>query len=89
VPGGKYIATGAISASAVTLIDPESLEIVKNVDVGVGPHGVRASRDGRFIYASVTADNQIAVIDSQSLKVVRRQPVDGKFPFWIAVPGNP
>lgn len=89
VPDGKYIATGAISASAVTLIDPESLEIVKNVDVGVGPHGVRASRDGRFIYASVTADNQIAVIDSQSLKVVRRQPVDGKFPFWIAVPGNP
>ena len=40
-------------------------------------------------YTSVTADNQIAVIDSQSLKVVRRQPVDGKFPFWIAVPGNP
>ena len=64
-------------------------KIVKNVDVGVGPHGVRASRDGQFIYASVTADNHIAVIDTQSLEVVRREPVGGQFPFWLAVPGNP
>ena len=89
VPGEQYVATGAISASGVTIIDSESLKIVKNVDVGVGPHGVRASRDGQFIYASVTADNHIAVIDTQSLEVVRREPVGGQFPFWLAVPGNP
>lgn len=89
VPGEQYVATGAISASVVTIIDSESLKIVKNVDVGVGPHGVRASRDGQFIYASVTADNHIAVIDTQSLEVVRREPVGGQFPFWLAVPGNP
>lgn len=89
VPGGRYVATGAISSSVVTVIDPDSLTIVKSVEVGTGPHGVRASLDGKFIYASVTADNHIAVIDAQSLQVVRREPVEGKFPFWIAVPGNP
>lgn len=88
VPGGKYVATGAISGSAVTIIDSERLEIVAQPEVGTGPHGVRASADGRYIYASVTGDNNLAIIDASSLEVVRHEPVEGKFPFWLAVPGN-
>jgi|AntRauTorcE11898_2_1112593.scaffolds.fasta_scaffold05432_5 YVTN family beta-propeller protein len=89
IPGGQYVATGAISDSRVTFIDLNKLEIVANVEVGTGPHGVRASADGRYLYASLTADNSVAVIDTRSLKVVRQEPVGGDFPFWIAVPGNP
>jgi len=89
VPGGKYVATGAIADSVVTVIDQSSREIVANVNVGTGPHGVRASKDGRWIYAAVTADNTVAVIDTRTLELARRIPLDGKFPFWIAVPGNP
>ena len=89
VPGGKYVATGAIADSIVTVIDQSSREIVANVKVGTGPHGVRASKDGRWIYATITADNTIAVIDTRTLELARSIPLDGKFPFWVAVEGNP
>ncbi len=89
IPNSRYVATGAISASRVTVIDADSLTVVANLEVGTGPHGVRASADGRYLYTSVTADNLIAIIDLKSLQVVHQVPVDGKFPFWVAVPGNP
>ena len=75
-------------ADVVSLIDANTLKVVKNVDVGPGPHGVRASKDGRWLYASVTGANAIAVIDMKSLKRVRMIPLEGKFPFWIEVRGN-
>jgi len=89
LPGGRYVATGAIADSVVTVIDAQALEVAASVEVGTGPHGVRASRDGRYLYASLTADDAIAVIDTETLEVVRREPLAGAFPFWIAVPGNP
>ena len=89
LPGGRYVATGAIADSVVTVIEAQALEVVASVEVGTGPHGVRASRDGRYLYASLTADDAIAVIDTETLEVVRREPLAGAFPFWIAVPGNP
>ncbi|WP_211310991.1 cytochrome D1 domain-containing protein [Halomonas denitrificans] len=89
LPGGRYVATGAIADSVVTLIDAQTLEVAATVEVGTGPHGVRASRDGRHLYATLTGDDAIAVIDTETMTVVRREPVAGAFPFWIAVPGNP
>lgn len=89
LPGGRYVATGAIADSVVTVIDTQALEIAATIEVGAGPHGVRASRDGRYLYATLTADDAIAVIDIETMAVVRREPVGGAFPFWIAVPGNP
>ncbi|MDT0499982.1 MULTISPECIES: cytochrome D1 domain-containing protein [unclassified Halomonas] len=89
VPGGRYVATGAIADSTVTVIDAQAMTIAAEVEVGTGPHGVRASRDGRYLYASITGDNTLAVIDTETLEVVQQVPVDGAFPFWIAVPGNP
>ena len=73
----------------MTIIDQSSHEIVANIEAGTGPQGVRASKDGRWIYAAVTADDSVAVIDSQTLTLARRIPINGKLPFWMAVPGNP
>lgn len=89
VPGGKYVATGAIADSIVTIVDQSSREIVANVNVGTGPHGARASKDGRWIYATVTGDDSVAVIDTRTLELARRIPLEGELPFWVAVPGNP
>jgi DNA-binding beta-propeller fold protein YncE len=88
VPGGRYVATVAIGGSHVLLIDQRSLATVKSIDVGQGPHGVRASADGRWLYVGLTGDNQIAVIDLETLEVAHRLATDGEFPFWLAVPGN-
>ncbi|MFG6158896.1 cytochrome D1 domain-containing protein [Halomonas sp. 1390] len=89
LPGGRYVATGAIADSVVTVIDAKALEVAATVEVGTGPHGVRATQDGRYLYATLTAEDAIAVIDTETMTVVRREPVAGAFPFWVAVPGNP
>jgi YVTN family beta-propeller protein len=82
------VVTGAIADHLVDVIDPHTFNVVKRIDVGQGPHGVRASRDGRWIYAGVTATDKIAVIDARTLEVVRQVPAGGKLPFWLAVIGN-
>lgn len=86
-PNGRYVATAAIGANSISVIDTDTLA-VNNVEVGSGPHGIRASKDSRWIYATVTKDNVVAVIDAGSLQVVKKIAV-GEFPFWVAVQGNP
>ncbi|PTU02246.1 hypothetical protein DBR45_13310, partial [Pseudomonas sp. HMWF031] len=89
IPNSHLVVTGAISDSIISIIDTEKLKLVNTIEVGAGPHGVRASADGRFIFVSVTGENKITIIDSTTLTVVREQPINGRFPFWIAVQGNP
>lgn len=86
-PNGRYVATAAIGADFISVINPETLE-VKNITVGNGPHGIRASADSRWIYVTITKDNLVAVIDTKTMKVTKKIAV-GKFPFWIAVNNNP
>lgn len=88
IPNGRYAFTGAIGDTLVSVIDTGTLEVVKQVEVGVGPHGVRASRDSRWVYVTVTTANKVVVIDTESLDIAEEIPV-GKFPFWVAVRGNP
>ncbi|MDQ6953786.1 MAG: beta-propeller fold lactonase family protein [Mariprofundaceae bacterium] len=86
-PNGRYVVTGAIADTYVSIIDTQSFK-VHHIEVGNGPHGVRASNDGRWIYVAVSKDNVIAVINTLTMKVEKKIAV-GKFPFWIAVQGNP
>ncbi len=65
-----------------------SLEVsVKRIKVGFGPHGVRASKDSRYLCVSVTADDEVFVIDIVTLTVVKKYAVSSS-PFWVAVRGN-
>jgi len=86
-PNGRYVATAAIGADFISVINPKTLT-VKNIKVGSGPHGIRASEDSRWIYVTITKDNLIAVIDTKTMQVTKKIAV-GKFPFWIAVNNNP
>lgn len=86
-PAGRFVATAAIGDSVVTIIDPKSYA-VQTIDVGKGPHGIRSSRDSQWIYVTLTGENKIAVINTKTMKVEKKIPVD-KFPFWISVLGNP
>jgi YVTN family beta-propeller protein len=64
------------------------LEVVKKIKVGFGPHGVRTSKDSRWLYVAITADDKFVVIDTKTLEVAKNYSV-GEFPFWVAVKGNP
>jgi len=84
---GRYAVTGAIGDDYISVINTRTLK-VQNIKVGKGPHGVRASRDSRWIYVTLTGDNAVAVINTTTMKVENKI-ATGKFPFWIALPGNP
>lgn len=86
-PDGRFIATAAIGADFISVIDPETYAVT-NITVGQGPHGIRTSKDGRWLYVTVTGENRVAVIDTRSLQVIKQIPV-GEFPFWVAVKDNP
>jgi len=86
-PNGMYAVTAAIGDKIVTVIDTETLA-TQNIEVGNGPHGVRFSQDSQWIYVTVTKDNAVAVINANTMKVEKTIAV-GKFPFWVAVLGNP
>ena len=47
----------------------------------------QASSDGKYLYVDVTTINEVVIIDTNNLGIVKRIPT-GNVPFWIAVPGN-
>lgn len=47
-PDDKYVATAAFGDNIISIIDPQTLAL-KNIEVGNGPHGVRASKDSKWI----------------------------------------
>lgn len=86
-PDGKFVATAAIGADFISVINPKTLT-AQNIKVGKGPHGIRASANSRWIYVTITKENLIAVIDAKTMKLKKKIAV-GKFPFWVAVKDNP
>jgi len=57
------------------------------IDVGNGPHGIRASSDGKLLYVDVTSTNKVVLIDTEQLKIINYINT-GKSPFWIAISNN-
>jgi len=86
-PDGRYVVTAAIADNYVAVIDTKTLKLTK-VIVGNGSHGVRASKDSQWIYVTLSKQNSIAVINVSTMKIEKKIPT-AKFPFWIAVRGNP
>jgi YVTN family beta-propeller protein len=86
-PNGEFVATAAIGDSIVSIINPKTLT-VNNIEVGKGPHGIRASKDSQWLYVTLTGENKIAVINTKTMTLDKKINVE-KFPFWLAVKGNP
>jgi len=86
-PNDKFVATAAIGDNFISVIDTKTLA-VKNIVVGKGPHGIRASKNSNWLYVTLAKENHIVVINTHTMKIEKTIAV-GKFPFWIAVKGNP
>jgi YVTN family beta-propeller protein len=89
LPSGRLAFTTDIGSDTVDVLSPNSLHLVKKIDVGPGPHGVRSGDDGQWVYTATTGGNRLVIINAHTLKVVRRIPLKGKFGFWLAVKGRP
>ncbi|MEJ2652519.1 MAG: YncE family protein [Gammaproteobacteria bacterium] len=88
LPSGRLAFTTDIGSDTVDVLSPKTLQLVKKIDVGAGPHGVRSGDDGQWIYSATTGGNRLVIINAHTLKVVRRIPLKGKFGFWLAVKGR-
>ena len=86
-PNGKFVATAAIGDDHISVINTKTLKQT-DIIVGNGPHGIRTSKDNQWIYVTITKDNLVVVINATTMKIEKKIAV-GKFPFWIAVNGNP
>jgi len=85
-PNGKFVATAAIGDTFISVVKAKTLA-VKNINLGTASHGIRASKNSQWLYVTLPKENAIAVINTTNWQVERKIAV-GKFPFWLAVPGN-
>lgn len=73
IPYGKvYIdpKTGATSAGTVSIIDLKTGNVQSEVEVGLHPNAIIASKDKQFVYVSNGNSDNISVINTTSNKVV-------------------
>src|SRR5262245_12484619 len=70
-PDGRYVVTGGTRANAAYIIDARTLELVKKINVGIGPEHLSFSPDGRYYYQGNPSDDSVTVIDMQSLSVIK------------------
>lgn len=61
-------------AAAIQL--PAGFEVLRSLDVGQAPHGIRFSADGNTAYVALSGDDEIAVVDLQEMRVVDRWPAE-------------
>ena len=65
-------------------IDLEKMEIVKEIESGIAPHGVVVSKDGKFVYITNILGGDVSVIDALSDKKINSINVGNK-PNGISV----
>lgn len=80
--GSRAYATSG-EVSGVIVIDLARGRITDTIATAAGPHGMRASPDGRELYVAGTKDNAVSVIDVASQREVARVPV-GRAPVQVA-----
>ena len=56
----------------VRRLDPHTLEVVDTIETGPRPHGIVGSPDGRFLYITLEASNEVIKVDVKSHEIVAR-----------------
>jgi YVTN family beta-propeller protein len=79
-PDGRrlWVATDGGSDSGVTVLDPESLEVVEHLETGPGPHEIVIRPDGRRVYLNNPDDGTVSVVDPAGPEVVETLDTGGR-----------
>ena len=87
-PDGRFLIMALPGLNQVGVLDLQSMEVVRTLDVPKAPQEVLVRPDGRVAYVSCDASGQVAVIDLVEWKVERLIPAgpmaDGL--AWAAQP---
>ncbi|MCS5702613.1 MAG: YncE family protein [Acidobacteria bacterium] len=63
---------GLPEPSSISVVDPESMTEVGQVDVGVMPHGARMNREGSKLYSVNMMDDVLVEVDAYRIEVSRQ-----------------
>jgi len=73
--GGEVRLYVADRYESVRQLDPDTLETVATLDVGLRPHGLIASPDGRTLYVTVETTNELVKVDVATHEILGRAEV--------------
>src|ERR671910_3334090 len=60
--------------NSISIVDGDSLELVKEIAVGERPRGIALSPDGKFLYICASDDDTIEIMDTESQEIVGTLP---------------
>ena len=60
---------GLFKDNAVAVFDTASNQVTRTIPIATGPHGLVATPDGRWVYASSDGDAVVSVIDTATDEV--------------------
>lgn len=85
---GKAVAYVSNQKGGVTVIALDTLTPVGSIDTGgKEPRGVGITNDGKYLLTANKGDGAMSVIDTATLKLIKRIPI-GKNPEFVRVRGN-
>jgi len=73
--------TGATSSGTVSVIDIARRRVSAELEVGLHPSAILASRDGARVYIANSNSDTISVVNTKSVRVVRTIALDDAEPF--------
>ncbi|MFP4228560.1 MAG: YncE family protein [Salinivenus sp.] len=76
---------GEMEPSTISVVDPETMTEVEQIETGIMPHGSRFAPDGRMHYSVGMMDGTLYEIDAVTREVTRTLPVgeDAPKPTWV------
>ncbi len=81
---GKRIYAANGGAGSVSVIDPATNKVIKEIPVGKRPWNMALTPDSKKLYVANGRSNSVSVIDTGSLAVVKEIPV-GELPWGVVI----
>jgi YVTN family beta-propeller protein len=76
-----FVSTGRGGTVAVVALEP-SPKLVTEIPVGARPWGIALSHDGKRLYTANGPSNDVSIVDTATLQVIKKVPV-GKSPWGV------
>ena len=75
-PGWLYVTNSL--GDDITVIDLQSLKVVRDIKVGADVHGVCAPADGRRLFTTIESERNLKIIDTETGKILNVIPLTGR-----------
>jgi YVTN family beta-propeller protein len=79
-----YMSTGRGGTIAVAEQQGTGVKLLQEISVGARPWGIALSRDGRRLYTANGSSNDVSIVDTSSLSVLKKVPV-GRGPWGVVL----